>query len=120
MKLKSEQHYNATWIEFDLNLDLTELKSNAFISSLIILKFNFNSTKFNLTTGLRFNWKKMKWKLLKKTFKFFFGIWYWKNKNIPIQQGINLYLVLNVIITYFPTYVLIQKYHIGSWKILSN
>ncbi len=66
MKLKNEQHYNATWIEFDLNLDLTELKSNAFNSNLIILKFNFNSTKFNLTTGLRFNWKKMKWKLFKK------------------------------------------------------
>jgi hypothetical protein len=40
MKLKSEQHYIATWIEFDLNLDLIELNSNTFNSNSIILKFN--------------------------------------------------------------------------------
>ncbi len=94
MKLKHEQYCNATWIESKLNLDIIELNSNTlnWLDSNSI-KFTFDSMEFNSTIGLRFNWiefkfnwRKMKWKLVEKVIKILLWIWGWQKKNLKKIQ----------------------------------
>ncbi len=69
MKLRPKQHCNATWIEFELNLDWNELNSN--ILDEIWIELNSNSINFN------FNWNQLSSNSIEDKWNVNWWIKYW-------------------------------------------